>query len=238
MYIALCDDQTEQLDLLTQLLERWQLQRHGVLRCKNYRSASEMLDDAQREHFDLYLLDVMMPGVDGLEAAREIRGFDDAAEIVFLTSSPGFAYESYGVRAMDYLLKPVREELLFAVLDKLALRERRPLEGLTMKSGGTLVRVLFSQLEYVEVSGRHLYFNLTDGETREVAGTLKEFEEQLLERPEFMRIHRAYIVNMYQVKELSAAGVITFSGKNLPVSRLLYPQLQKDYVRLLFDRED
>ena len=63
---------------------------------------------------------------------------------------------------------------------------------------------------------------------------MKEYEAQLLARPEFARIHRSYIVNLLQVEELSAKGVLTFSGKNLPVSRLLLPQLQKDYMQLLF----
>ena len=81
-----------------------------------------MLDAAREEPFSLYLLDILMPGVDGLAAAREIRTFDEAAQIVFLTTSPGFAYESYGVRALDYLLKPVDEELLFALLDKLCCK--------------------------------------------------------------------------------------------------------------------
>ena len=187
---------------------------------------------------DMVLLDVMMPGIDGMEAAREIRTFDAAAEIVFLTSSPGFAYESYGVRALEYLLKPISGKLLFPVLDKLSLREQRPQDGLTLKAGATLVRVPFSQLAYVEVSGKHLYFNLTDGQVREVVGSLKDYEPLLLARPEFMRIHRSYIVNMLQIDELSPAGVHTFSGANLPVSRLLYPQLQKDYMKLLFAKRD
>jgi DNA-binding LytR/AlgR family response regulator len=94
-------------------------------------------------------------------------------------------------------------------------------------------------LAYVEVNGKHLYFNLTDGTVHEVFGTLREYEPLLLEQSEFMRIHRSYIVNMLQISELSASGVRTFSGKNLPVSRLLYPQLQKDYMKLLFsERED
>ena len=96
----------------------------------------------------------------------------------------------------------------------------------------------FSQLAYVEVSGKHLYFNLTDGQVREVVGSLKDYEPLLLARPEFMRIHRSYIVNMLQIDELSPAGVHTFSGANLPVSRLLYPQPQKDYMKLLFAKRD
>lgn len=216
MYIAVCDDQAEELSALTALLDQWQAER-----------------------FSLYLLDVMMPGIDGMDAAREIRTFDDAADIVFLTSSPGFAYESYGVRALEYLLKPISGGLLFPVLDKLMLREQRPQDGLTLKAGATLVRVPFSRLSYVEVNGKHLYFHLADGTVREVAGSLKDYEPLLLVRPEFMRIHRSYIVNMLQIDELSPAGVHTFSGMNLPVSRLLYPQLQKDYMKLLFaEREE
>ena len=158
---------------------------------------------------------------------------------MFLTSSPGFAYESYGVRALEYLLKPISGGLLFPVLDKLMLREQRPQDGLTLKAGATLVRVPFSRLSYVEVNGKHLYFHLADGTVRKVAGSLKDYEPLLLVRPEFMRIHRSYIVNMLQIDELSPAGVHTFSGMNLPVSRLLYPQLQKDYMKLLFaEREE
>ena len=101
------------------------------------------------------------------------------------------------------------------------------------------MRVPFSQLSYVEVIGRHLHFNLTDGTVCDTCGTLSEYEPVLLARPEFMRIHRSYIVNMMQIEELSSTGVHTFSGKDLPVSRLLYPQLQKDYVQLLFaEREE
>lgn len=238
MYIAICDDQPEELEMLTNLLQKWQNEHKIHLRFKTFQSASEMLDAARKEHFTLYLLDVMMPGIDGMDAAREIRTFDTIADIVFLTSSPGFAYESYAVKAMEYLLKPISGKLLFPILDRLCLQEQKPQEGLTLKAGATLIRVPFSQLAYVEINSKHLFFNLNDGQVREVAGSLKDYENLLLSRPEFMRIHRSYIVNMLQVEELSPAGVLTFSGKSLPVSRLLYPQLQKDYMKLLFDQTD
>lgn len=236
MYIAICDDQTGELEALKGLLELWQSERRTVLRYKTFSNASEMLDTARKEPFTLYLLDVMMSGTNGMSAAREIRSFDDTADIIFLTSATGFAYESYGVRALEYLLKPIRADILFPILDRLSLQEQKPRSGLTLKCGSTLIRVLFSQLTYVEVNGKHLYFNLTDGSVREVFGSLNEYEPLLLQQPEFMRVHRSYIVNMFQVAELSSSGIRTFSGKNLPVSRLLYPQLQKDYMKLLFTR--
>lgn len=238
MYIAICDDHGEELENLVGLLKLWQKEHQIPLHFKAFHNASELLDTAKQEQFTLYLLDIMMPGISGIAAAKEIRTFDTVADIVFLTSSPGFAYESYGVKALDYLLKPISPKLLFPILDRLFLQEHKPQEGLTLKVGTALIRIPFSQLTYVEINSKHLYFNLADGQVREVLGSLKDYEDVLLSRPEFMRIHRSYIVNMLQIEELSAAGVITFTGKNLPVSRLLYPQLQKDYMKLLFSPRD
>jgi len=238
MYIAVCDDQAEDLELLTELLERWQQVHKLSLRCRVFRSATEMLNAAENEHFSLYLLDVIMPGTNGLDAAREIRSFDESADIVFLTSSPGFAYESYSVHALDYLLKPIRQELLFPILDRLYLKEQMPQDALTLKCGGVLVRVPFSQLVCVEVMSKHLYFSMTDGQLREATGYLKDYEEPLLSRPEVMRVGRAYIINILQIQELSPAGISTFSGKNIPIPRRLYPQLHKEYMKRLFNRRE
>ena len=238
MYIAVCDDQEAELQALLNLLDLYQEERKTVLRIKTFRNAAALLDAAEKEHFTLYLLDIMMPGIDGLSAARDIRSFDDTVDIVFLTSTPTFAYESYGVKALGYLLKPVHPDGLFPILDKVRLKKQKPEEGLTLKQGSTLIRILFSQLVFVEVNGKHLQFHLTDGSVREIFGTLKEYEDQLLARSEFMRPHRSYIVNMYQAAEVSPSGIRTFSDKTIPVSRLLYPQLQKDYMQLLFtDKE-
>ena len=227
MNIAVCDDQLEELKAVESLLRAWQEQQCAAIRLHLFHNAGELLEAARKERFTLYLLDVMMPGTSGMAAAREI-----------LTSSPGFAYESYGVQALEYLLKPITAKKLFPLLSRLYLREQKPQEALTLKSNGTFIRVPFSELSYVEVSGKHLYFNMIDGQVREVVGVLREFEPLLLSRSEFMRIHRSYIVNMLQIRELSSAGVQTFSGQSLPVSRLLYPQLQKDYMALLFEQRE
>lgn len=235
MYLAVCDDKKEDLDTVLSLLDRWQTERDAPLHRMVFQSAVELVECARQEKFTLYLLDVMMPGMDGLEAAREIRRFDETAEIVFLSTSPGFAYESYGVRALNYLLKPVEREKLFALLDQLCRREQAPQDALTLKTGTAIIRVPYAQISYAEVIGKHVYFHLVDGDVRDVPGSMKDFEPALLSRPEFMRIHRSYIVNMFQAEELSSAGLRTFRGENLPVSRLFYPQLQKDYMALLFE---
>ncbi len=234
MYIAICDDQPEELQQIVDLLQVWQQEHQTMCRFKTFHTADELLDAAKEEAFTLYILDVIMPGTNGIDVAQEIRSFDSAADIVFLTVSPHFAYESYRVKALDYLLKPLQPQVLFSILNNVAQKEQKPQEGFTLKIGTTLVRILFSQLAYVEVCHKHLYFNLTNGQVWEVFGSLKDYETILLERPEFMQTHRSYIVNMLQIAEFSPAGIRTFSGKLLPVSRLRYAQLQNDYMELLF----
>ena len=115
MYIAACDDQIEELEKLTALLQAWQSDRRSDVRFQTFRSGGQLLDAARAERFTLHLLDVLMPGMTGMDAAREIRSFDAAADIIFLTTSPGFAYESYGVRAAEYLLKPINASCICGI---------------------------------------------------------------------------------------------------------------------------
>lgn len=238
MYIAICDDQIEELEHLTALLERWQEAHSCPLHYRTFQSAAPLLDAAEKANFTLYLLDIMMPGIDGLAAAREIRAFDTAGDIVFLTSSPNFAYESYGVHALDYLLKPIRAEMLFPILDRIFLREQKLQDGLLLKNGATRIRIPFSQLVYVETFNKSLYFHLANGQQYKITGTLKDYDALLLTQPEFMRIGRSYIVNILHIRELSTAGITTFSGSHIPIPRRLYPQIQKDYMKLLFSRNE
>ena len=236
--VLVADDEPELLGAVCQLIDWESLGFRLVGRAGNGLDALQLVEALQP---DFLLTDIRMPFISGTALTRQAKAVQPLLQVAFLSGYDDFEYAKAGIEdeIVAYLLKPISGSLLFPVLDKLMLREQRPQDGLTLKAGATLVRVPFSRLSYVEVNGKHLYFHLADGTVREVAGSLKDYEPLLLVRPEFMRIHRSYIVNMLQIDELSPAGVHTFSGMNLPVSRLLYPQLQKDYMKLLFaEREE
>jgi DNA-binding LytR/AlgR family response regulator len=234
MRIAVCDDHLKELDNLSKLLNDY---REKTKACFNYLTYSDgvaLLEDVRKGGFDFLLLDVMMPLVNGMEIAHEIREFDENIKIAFLTSSPEFAVESYSVEAFAYLLKPVTADNLFPVLDKLFLIAQKPEDGLSIKFQNGIANIPFFKLSYVEVMNRRLCFHLTDGSVRKLVAPLSDYEGALLQRPEFIRVHRAFIVNLWQVQELRPADILTYTGDVVPVSRRLYAQVRKVYMDQLF----
>ena len=185
--------------------------------------------------FDLYLLDILMPGVNGMELACAIRRTDDAAAIIFLTSSPEFAVESYGVGALDYLLKPVTADKLTAALNKARLRaDRQRSEELLLASGGKLRSIPRSAVVCVESLRNRLIYRLNTGETVECYGTIAEAREKLLSDARFLQPHRSYLVNMEYIRELGGSGIVLEGMKSpVPVPRAAAPALRAQYIEYM-----
>lgn len=234
MKIAVCDDDSQELERISALIDTYKRESKVPLTYKTFRSATELISSMGSSDYDILLLDILMPGINGMQAAHEIRAFDAGVKIAFLTSSPEFAVESYAVKAYDYILKPVSKDKLFSILDAVIAEELKPLEGLTVKTQSGITRILFSRLAFVEIMNKKLYFHLADGSVREVSASLASFEEDLLARAEFVKVHRSYIVNLWQVGELRSKELITHAGKTVPISRLLYGKVREAYMRHLF----
>lgn len=236
--IAVCDDDNGELSHVTALLQQYQARNRLAVRIDAFLSAMELMDALRTTNYQLLLLDILMPGFTGIQAAREIRTFDSETKIVFLTSSPEFAVESYGVDAFYYLLKPIREDDLFPVLDRLLQQFRRAEDTLLLTMPSGVLRLPYSRIEVLEVNSKRLLFYLNDGSVREIPGTLTQYEPQLLARREFVKVHRSYLVNMDDIQHLKGTELITYSGVRVPISRLLSNQVRKDYMDFLFQKED
>lgn len=234
MYIAICDDNTKEGKTVARMIDAFAEKRKIPVRYRIFQDAEAMLSVAENEGFTHYILDVVMPSMDGITAALEVRNIDTEAKLIFLTSFKEYAYQSYRVKAFDYLLKPVQESELLALLEQLQNIEDASEACLFIPKGRSFIRVSPQRLSYLEVSHKKLYFHMTDGQVWEVIGTLAEFERELLSRADFVKIHRAYIVNLNQISILSPAGCIMLLGQNLPVSRLLYNQVRERYMGHLF----
>ena len=125
----------------------------------------ELLADIEAGvRFDVLFLDVLMPGINGINAAREIRQYDTAVQIIFVTSSSEFAVQSYVVGAYYYQLKPIWKDSFFRLTDAvLAECRKRTQHSLILRCKSGVTRITLDSLEYCEVQGRTLVFHLLDG---------------------------------------------------------------------------
>lgn len=234
MRVAICDDDEREIEHLSELITEYQLSRGGDLECHFFQNSIDFLCDVKGGEYDLILLDAVMPGVSGIKAAQELREKDSNVKIIFISSSPEFAVESYSVDAYHYLLKPVVADALFPLLDRagkeLSVQEE---QGLVLKNREGVVRLPFADIEFVEVINKKVSFHLTDGVIREMTAALADLEGELLTRQEFIKTHRSYIVNLSCVQSVDANCAMTKCGHSIPVSRQRRNQVQNAYMDFL-----
>lgn len=235
--IAVCDDSRELLEKVEKYLHEYENVRNTPVTVHTYTNAVDLLDGFKKTDYDILILDIIMPGFTGMQAAHEIRKFNEEIKIIFLTSSKEFAIESYSVGAYYYLLKPVLNEKLFSVLDKVVSEITSKQESCVIYTHMGIVNIPFAKIECLEVYNKHLVFHLSDGSTKETRGALSDYENIFLDRKEFLKIHRSYILNMDYIHSIEAGEIVTYSGKRFPVSRLLAKDIKEHYMNYMFTKE-
>ncbi|MEG0780051.1 MAG: response regulator [Oscillospiraceae bacterium] len=235
MRIAICDDDPRELERLAQVLREYAAQRDVPSDFCSFSNGIDFLSGMKGGEYDAVLLDVCMPGFSGIQTARELRELDKNVKILFLTISPEFAVESYSVNAYHYLIKPASPQTLFPLLDNINSEiHAQAEEGLLLRGRDGVLQIPFSRLEYVEVMNKTVSFHLTDASVRELSAALADFEEALLLRPEFLKVHRSFLLNLRHVQSVGAKGAVTRTGHTIPISRALYAHVKETYLRFLF----
>ena len=235
--VCICDDDSSDLAQIQALVERFTRERPEYpLRVQAFSSPFDLVEQLDHQGgADLYLLDVLMPHMKGLELAERIRARGETAEVIFLTSSREYALDAFEVDASGYLLKPVEWEKFQRVL----LASARRLGGagsssLFVKTKAGLRRFLLRELVMVESFDHDRVCTLSDGSTAVTTETLSSLMERLSCDQRFFSPHRAYIINLEHITALNGPSVTMSTGRCVPVSRSNLTALKKAYMDLLF----
>ena len=229
--IAICDDEANQIEYLTDVVTTWAKKNRHAVEIKSYSAAKSLLFDyCEEKDFDIFLLDIEMPGMSGVELAKAVRKENATVQIVFITGYYEYFSDGFDVSALHYLIKPADERKLMPVLDRavsnLTYRQRSVL--LTSPEGDR--KVSLADIEYVESENVHVAVHTVSGVYRSRI-SLAKFAEQLDET--FIKVHRSYIVNLKYVKKITRTDITMVSGDLVPISRGMYDEVHAALIKFL-----
>ena len=227
--IAICDDEQNQIEYLKEILQTWLGRTRHIAEISAFPSAEAFLFEySENQNFDVLLLDIEMSGMNGVELARKLRKQTDALQIIFVTGSDEYISDGYDVAALHYLMKPLKEEKLLAVLERavklIADREKTLLLNVT----GSVVKCPLDQIVYIEAQQNYVVIH-TQKENYRVKRTLSSVEEEL--GGGFFRTGRSYIVGLRYVSKISKTEIIMDDGTAIPLGRGLFETANKAFIQ-------
>lgn len=238
--IAVCDDQIDQLSHMVQLISLYSTSKNISCETAAFTNGFELISVLEKgKEFDIYCLDIMMPGFMGIDVAKEIRNHDRTAPIVFLTSSPEFALESYSVKAVNYVLKPVTKEKLFFTFDDLLeqMESKRETHAVVVKSLEGIQKILISNLVFAEVIGRNVLYHLRSGKVIECAESFSSVCHQLLKYDCFLKPHRSFLVNMQYVDTIENHQLTLQTLSSIPIAQGKAREVKQRYLNYQMEGE-
>ena len=232
LQIALCDDEKKQLSQAAAMLNAYLSSRPDLSgQVETFRSGSTLLARVEDVGgFDLYVLDILMPELSGIDTGRRLRALGDGGEIIYLTSSNDFAADSYDVRAFFYLLKPVNEGNLFQVLDAAVenLKRRRSSAVVVTTVDGPR-RILLERIRYVERVGRYMRYYCTDTtiDSQTIRVSFREAVAPLLADRRFCLCGASFLLNFQHVAGVNGQSALLDNGQAVILPRMSATEFKK-----------
>lgn len=230
--IAVCDDNIDELSNMIQLVNQYRSSKHLNCEYAVFQNGFELIAALEKgKRFDFYCLDIIMPAFTGIAVAREIRNFDKNAPILFFTSSTEFALESYSVKAINYVLKPISKEKLFFTFDDVLERIKMPQEdAIIVKSTEGIQKILIPNLVFAEVIGRSVLYHLLSGKVIECTESFTSVCNNLLKHSCFIKTHRSYIVNMQHIDTIDNHQVTLQTLSSVPIAQGKAREIKQRYL--------
>ena len=236
MRIAICDDERLCVQSLRQAIERWSKARGlSAIEIFCFTSSEDLLEDwRRRPRYDVFFLDIDIPKeMNGMELARNIRGDDEQAILIFVTNFAHYAGEGYRVNALRFLGKPFDEQMVFESMDVAygQWKARQEQARVPIRLGEQIVVLYARSIRYVEVRGHNLEIHRLEPDAPVVVRM--SLEELLGQLPKalFVRCHRSFAVNLHFVRRIGRSEIELSGGAKVPVGERFSAQTNDALTR-------
>ena len=207
--IALVEDNDLDANLLIECMNRYFTriqEEYSIERYSNSISFLEKYDPS----VDIVFMDIELPDLDGLKAAKKMRKYNETSILVFVTNMVQFAVNGYEVNALDFIVKPVKYLIFDAKMNRIMEYVRRKQDDdfkLMLKTATGVYNLQVSRIRYIEVENHELIYHLDKGEKLVARGQIKDIEDRLTDVG-FFRCHRCFLVNMKYVTAIKESTVL------------------------------
>ncbi len=227
--IAICDDSDADRQYVLNMVNRWAEKTSQSVSINTFESAESFLFHyADENNYDILLLDIEMGAMDGVTMAKKLRQSNETVQIIFVTGYSDYIAEGYEVAALHYLMKPVKEEKLYSVLNRAAEKLSKNEKILSFEIGGEMIRLPIYQIRYAQVFGN--YVTMAAQSELTVKMTLSELEKQLDDR--FYRVGRSVIVNLTQIARVTKSEIKLSDGTSIPLPRGAYDGVNRAIINM------
>lgn len=235
LYIAVCDDDMTAREMISGSLKGIFAQ-HGVqVQIENYGSADSLEADMSQKVFDLLLLDIDMPGTDGITFAERLRAQNNTVEIIYISNREDRVFDSLRSMPTGFIRKSRflqdTSEIVALYLKNREGRTKRPKLVLHTQTG--MESVQLDQIVYIEGVGKYQSITLKQQpEPIRVRRSMQEMEEELLPYG-FLRVHKGYLVNYRCIRRIEENDLLLTTGQLLPISRRKLGEIKEQYLSLM-----
>ena len=229
--IAICDDEKEFCDSAERMLKLYMEEKAVPYQADVFNVPSELVDMTEKGTiYDIYLLDIYMPGVTGMSIATELRNHDIKSPIIFLTSSTDHALEAFGVDATHYLLKPYTEDSFYVGMDK-AMQSiaSHKNDSVILKVDNEYRSIPVSKLIYCEAEDKYQRLYLASGEKLLIRISGTELYKLLSEFDSFYHCGRAHIINLNHISRVTPDGAVFKNDMRLNLPHTVLASLRSAF---------
>ena len=241
MQIALCDDDQTSLNFLEEKIIGYAKEKKMHLYVDKFNCAKELRKQIEAgEIYQIYFLDMIMPEINGVELAEDIRKKDQKAIIIYLTFFMDYAFYAFRVFAQRYLLKPMKQKEFEEAMDFAVnqMTEKKKIFSVNTSKG--IQRILYDDIEYIESISRTLQISVTRGEmivSRFLRNSFEDDMEELLKNRNFIQVHKSFIVNVSHVKIYHRNQMVIQKKKIIPISKSKQTEVKRFYLKYISDEE-
>lgn len=226
--IAVCDDSIEYGNIVTELIKGILLKNGLNYNVSTFKSGHDLIQSFEEYNFEIIFLDMEMPEMNGIETGIKIRGINEKTSIFYLTSHKEYAYESYQVKAKDYLLKPIDMSVLEKVLIECIKETKINIRSLDVKdTNGIIHRIPIKDITHIvrKKEDRKLHIYCLDKTEIILAQTLESIEKQLLNINCILRSSKSCLINLDNVRTIYKNTIYFSNEEKEEASRRCLPNL-------------